>query len=63
MTVRSSPLTDHDVIFSALGERLVLRHVATDRMVFARGAVKAALWGVNKDPGEYNMFDVLGLPG
>ncbi len=54
---------EHDVIFSALGERLVLRHVATDRMVFARGAVKAALWGVNKDPGEYNMFDVLGLPG
>ena len=52
---------EHDVIFSSLGERIVLRHVATDRMIFARGAVKAALWGVDKDPGDYDMTDVLGL--
>ena len=52
---------EHDVIFSALGERIVLRHVASDRMIFARGAVSAAIWGVNKEPGSYDMIDVLGL--
>ena len=52
---------EHDVIFSTSGERIILRHVATDRMVFARGAVKAAVWGANKDPGQYNMMDVLNL--
>jgi len=52
---------EHDVIFAAAGERIILRHVATDRAVFARGALKAALWGQNKAPGEYDMVDVLGL--
>ena len=52
---------EHDVIFSTSGERIILRHVATDRMVFARGAVKAAVWGVSKDPGQYNMMNVLDL--
>lgn len=52
---------EHDVIFAADGERIVLRHLATDRNVFARGALKAALWGQGKDPGEYDMVDVLGL--
>ena len=52
---------EHDVLFAAAGERITLRHVATDRAIFARGAVKAALWGLDKDPGEYDMFDVLGL--
>jgi 4-hydroxy-tetrahydrodipicolinate reductase len=52
---------EHDVIFSASGERIILRHVATDRMIFARGAVKAAIWGVTKGPSLYNMVDVLGL--
>ena len=52
---------EHDVIFSTLGERVILRHVATDRMIFARGAVSAAIWGVGKGPGEYDMTDVLGL--
>lgn len=52
---------EHDVIFSGEGERLILRHVATDRMLFARGAVKAALWGRGRKPGEYDMLDVLGL--
>ena len=33
------------MIFAGEGERIVLRHVATDRAVFARGAMKAALWG------------------
>jgi 4-hydroxy-tetrahydrodipicolinate reductase len=52
---------EHDVIFAGAGERVVLRHIASDRMIFARGAVKAALWGVGKKPGEYSMIDVLGL--
>ena len=52
---------EHDVLFAAAGERITLRHVATDRAVFARGALKAALWGQGKTPGEYDMIDVLGL--
>ena len=52
---------EHDVIFAAAGERIVLRHIATDRAIFARGALKAALWGQDRDPGEYDMLDVLGL--
>ncbi|MFX0546041.1 4-hydroxy-tetrahydrodipicolinate reductase [Roseovarius sp. S1116L3] len=52
---------EHDVIFAAAGERIVLRHIATDRAVFARGALKAALWGQGRSPGTYDMLDVLGL--
>jgi len=52
---------EHDVIFAADGERIVLRHLATDRQIFARGALKAALWGQGKSPGEYDMMDVLGF--
>jgi 4-hydroxy-tetrahydrodipicolinate reductase len=52
---------DHRVVFAGLGERLELGHVAEDRSIFARGALKAALWGQNRKPGLYSMFDVLGL--
>jgi 4-hydroxy-tetrahydrodipicolinate reductase len=52
---------EHDVLFAAAGERIVLRHMATDRAIFARGAIKAALWGQDKGPGQYDMVDVLGL--
>ncbi len=52
---------EHDVLFAAPGERIVLRHLATDRAIFARGALKAALWGQGKSPGQYEMVDVLGL--
>jgi 4-hydroxy-tetrahydrodipicolinate reductase len=52
---------EHDVIFAGAGERIVLRHIATDRAIFARGALKAALWGQDRAPGEYDMADVLGL--
>ncbi|WP_341367637.1 4-hydroxy-tetrahydrodipicolinate reductase [Yoonia sp. BS5-3] len=52
---------EHDVLFAGHGERIVLRHMATDRALFAGGAVKAALWGQDKRPGEYDMLDVLGL--
>ena len=52
---------EHDVIFAGEGERIVLRHLATDRAIFARGALKAALWGQGKKPGQYDMMDVLGI--
>ncbi len=52
---------EHDVIFAGAGERIVLRHMATDRGIFARGAVRAALWGQGRAPGAYDMADVLGL--
>lgn len=52
---------EHDVVFAGAGERLVLRHVATDRAIFARGGLEAALWGQGRSPGEYTMADVLGL--
>ena len=52
---------EHDVIFAAPGERIVLRHLATDRRIFARGAVKAAIWGQGKGNGSFDMLDVLGM--
>jgi 4-hydroxy-tetrahydrodipicolinate reductase len=56
-----SVVGDHSVIFAGQGERLELSHRAEDRGIFARGAVKAALWGFDKKPGYYTMADVLGL--
>lgn len=56
-----SVIGEHDVIFAGEGERLILSHKADDRLIFARGAVTAALWGQDKKPGEYDMTDVLGL--
>jgi 4-hydroxy-tetrahydrodipicolinate reductase len=52
---------EHRVIFAGPGERIELAHIATDRGIFARGAVKAALWARGKSPGLYSMQDVLGL--
>ena len=52
---------DHSVIFAAEGERIELTHKASTREVFARGAVKAALWARGRPPGLYSMKDVLGL--
>ncbi len=52
---------EHDVIFAAMGERVILRHVATDRAIFARGALRAAMWGQGQKPGHYDMMDVLGI--
>ncbi|MGH6932403.1 MAG: 4-hydroxy-tetrahydrodipicolinate reductase [Dongiaceae bacterium] len=54
---------DHRVIFAADGERIELGHVATSREIYARGAVRAALWAQGKPPGLYSMADVLGLKG
>ncbi|MBL9202795.1 MAG: 4-hydroxy-tetrahydrodipicolinate reductase [Opitutaceae bacterium] len=52
---------DHTVMFAALGERLELTHKASDRGIFARGALRAAQWVVKQKPGVYDMQDVLGL--
>ena len=52
---------EHRVIFAGAGERIELSHQAEDRAIFARGAVKAALWAREKPPGFYTMADVLGL--
>jgi 4-hydroxy-tetrahydrodipicolinate reductase len=52
---------DHTVTFAGPAERIELVHKAEDRMIFARGAVKAALWARGKKPGLYSMADVLGL--
>lgn len=52
---------DHSVIFAGPYERIELTHRAEDRMIFAHGALKAALWAHGKKPGLYSMADVLGL--
>lgn len=52
---------EHLAIFAAEGERLELGHRAESRAIFARGAIEAALWLVDKPPGRYAMADVLGL--
>jgi len=54
---------DHTVIFAADGERVELTHKASSRLTFAAGAVHAALWLSNQQPGLYDMQDVLGLKG
>lgn len=52
---------EHSVIFAAEGERIELTHKASSRAVFAKGAVRAALWTAGRPPGVYGMADVLGL--
>ncbi len=52
---------EHEVRFAGEGETVTLAHSATDRTIFARGAVKAALWARDRKPGLYSMSDVLGL--
>ena len=52
---------EHSVIFAGPHERIELAHKAEDRMIFARGAVKAALGARGRKPGLYGMADVLGV--
>ena len=52
---------DHSVIFAGPHERITLSHHAEDRMIFAHGALRAAMWARGKKPGFYTMADVLGL--
>lgn len=52
---------EHSVIFAGSEERLTISHSAENRMIFARGAVRAGSWLVGKQAGRYTMNDVLGL--
>lgn len=56
-----SVVGEHSVIFAGPSERIEFSHRAESRDIFARGAVKAALWAMDKKPGFYTMADVLGL--
>lgn len=56
-----SVIGEHTVYFAGEGETVTLSHSAGDRSIFARGAVTAALWGMDRKPGYYSMLDVLGL--
>lgn len=56
-----SVVGDHSVILAGTGERITLGHMAEDRSIFARGAVRAALWARGRKSGLYSMRDVLGL--
>lgn len=56
-----SVIGDHSVIFASDGERIELNHRGEDRSIFAKGAVKAALWLAGQPAGRYQMGDVLGL--
>lgn len=62
MTLRGGDVVgEHTLVLAGLGERLELTHRATDRAIFARGAIRAAKWVVTRGPGRYDMSDVLGL--
>jgi 4-hydroxy-tetrahydrodipicolinate reductase len=56
-----SVIGDHSVIFAGEGERIELNHRGDDRSIFARGAVRAAIWLAGQPAGRYRMGDVLGL--
>jgi 4-hydroxy-tetrahydrodipicolinate reductase len=56
-----SVVGEHAVMFAGPAERIELTHKAESRDIFARGAVRAALWAMDKKPGLYAMTDVLGL--
>ena len=61
-TIRAGDIVgEHTVMFAGAGERVEIRHVATNRKTFAGGAVRAAQWIMGKETGLYNMQDVLGL--
>ena len=53
----------HSVYFGAIGERLELTHVATNRDTFALGALRAAKWVTQQKPGRYSVADMLGMKG
>jgi len=61
-TIRAGDIVgDHTVLFAALGERVEITHKASSRMTFAKGAVRAAAWLMQKERGLYDMQDVLDL--
>ena len=56
-----SVIGEHSVVFAGDGETIELTHKASDRAIFARGALRAAQWVATQPPGVYDMQDVLGL--
>lgn len=56
-----SVVGEHEVLFAGEGEEVIFHHRAMDRSIFARGGLRAALWGRGRKPGFYSMADVLGL--
>ncbi len=61
-TIRGGDIIgEHTVLFAGMGERIEIVHKATDRMTFARGAIRAAGWLATQPAGLYDMTDVLGL--
>jgi len=61
-TIRAGDIIgEHTVLFAGNGERIEIAHRATDRMTFARGAVRAAVWLADQPAGLYDMTHVLGL--
>ncbi|TIW92702.1 MAG: 4-hydroxy-tetrahydrodipicolinate reductase [Mesorhizobium sp.] len=58
-----SIIGEHSISFCTEGETVTLSHAAGDRIMFARGAIAAALWVAGRPPGEYDMRDVLGITG
>lgn len=61
-TIRAGDIVgEHTVMFAATGERVEISHKASSRMTFAQGAVRAAAWIMNRQQGQYDMQDVLGL--
>ncbi len=61
-TVRAGDIVgEHTVLFADVGERIEITHRASSRMTFAKGAIRAAAWLAGRDPGLYDMQDVLGL--
>ncbi|NIR29252.1 MAG: 4-hydroxy-tetrahydrodipicolinate reductase [Gammaproteobacteria bacterium] len=61
-TIRAGDIVgEHTVLFAGEGERVEITHKASSRMTFARGALRAACWVAGREPGLYDMQDVLGL--
>lgn len=61
-TIRAGDIVgEHTAMFADIGERVEITHKATDRMTFANGAIRAAVWLNTKDAGFYTMTDVLNL--
>ncbi|MCC8999196.1 MAG: 4-hydroxy-tetrahydrodipicolinate reductase, partial [Candidatus Contendobacter sp.] len=61
-TIRAGDIVgEHTALFADLGEQIEVTHRASSRMTFAKGALRAAAWLTGRDPGLFDMQDVLGL--
>ena len=61
-TIRAGDIVgEHTVLFAGVGERIEITHRSSSRMNYAAGALRAARWAKGREPGMYDMLDVLGL--